>query len=407
MFKYSRTFYKLLSFDLLSKLGSSIFMFGATLYIYDVTQSVFAYTIVLAISMLVGTLAQPFIGYISDFLNNQKIITISQTVSVLSLILYLIWPSPHFILLAIVITLLNLIDSIIQNSILTSMKRILYEDEVNVIIPLRQSIMTGVNILSPIVGGFMFAFVPFKLFVITVLITECISMVLILLINFKHDEKQSQIQPSQSMFKEIKAGFQYVLKHKVIRAMLVIAMTANLLFSSVTAGIPKIFMEDFSLGAHRLGIVEGSLMTGMFIGGLVVSKISKQLKLKNSLVGGQFVVALVLVSFSFPYFISMNVTLMTIIYAIITFILGLTMVVQNTPFQIYLHNQVEEHMKGRMFSVVSMIAMFVIPLGLIAFGMLYTYIPLHYVLFGASGLLILSILLFGHQVPNIYPSNEE
>ena len=103
----------------------------------------------------------------------------------------------------------------------------------------------------------------------------------------------------------------------------------------------------------------------------------------------------------------MNVTLMTIVYAIITFILGLTMVVQNTAFQIYLHNQVEEHMKGRMFSVVSMIAMFVIPLGLIAFGMLYTYIPLHYVLFGASGLLILSILLFGHQVPNIYPSNEE
>src|SRR5690606_7363850 len=94
-----------------------------------------------------------------------------------------------------------------------------------------------------------------------------------------------------------------------------------------------------------------------------------------------------------PLMISMSYTVILVYYMVLMFSFGSILMVVNTPIQVMMQKQVDDEYKGRVFSILETMAVALMPLGMVIYGVLYDVLPAQWVLI-ASALVLIAIVLY-------------
>ncbi|PKF44437.1 hypothetical protein CW664_10945 [Macrococcoides caseolyticum] len=205
---YKKYRLKLLGAILFSQLGSSILGFILMLSILFKTDSSLKFSYVVILSSVCSIIFSPFSGVIIDKYNKKIVMILSQVISILSLLLYLIYylniEEISVISISILIIFLNLSDSIFSTGILSSAVYIVNnEEELSKYNGLQQSIDSLCSLLGPIIAGILFSIASIDIFIIFEIAMEIIAVLFFLNINFRKNaiiEQDNEVENNKNSY---------------------------------------------------------------------------------------------------------------------------------------------------------------------------------------------------------------
>jgi hypothetical protein len=91
------------------------------------------------------------------------------------------------------------------------------------------------------------------------------------------------------------------------------------------------------------------------------------------------------------------------------FSFGSLIIIVNTPLQVMLQKTIADEFKGRVFSIIETMAMALIPLGMVIYGVLYDVFPGEWILLLSAGMLIIITLIMARPsvIRKVHPEIEE
>lgn len=98
--------------------------------------------------------------------------------------------------------------------------------------------------------------------------------------------------------------------------------------------------------------------------------------------------SVLLAGMGLPLVIEFTYSAAVIYYLLLMLTFGITNVFVNTPIGVMMQKDVEEEYRGRVFGILESMAMAMMPLGYLLFGLLYDLLPAEYVVLGSSLCLI-------------------
>lgn len=397
-------------FSLLTgSIASEVFTFALGMYILKIYKSSFLFSMIILTGPVVSLLLSPLIGYVVDNFSHKKIAMISQSVSIIVMaiatLLIFNWFNKYiFILLVIILSgILEACDAFQSTAYKASTTGIVVKEDQQKIIALEQGVNIVVTLLSPILGGVLYAILPIKYFFSFDLIGEILTLLLIIPLNFQlfSTLKTAVTQKRKHILENFKEGISFIIKDKILVSLTVFSVVINLCLASINVGVPYILLTKLSMNTREYGVIQALLALGMLGASLIWSTV----KLKSSLLKttGLFglLVTLSLILFCSPI---ASRSYVGITYGIAMTILGFAIVSINMPSSIYVRTQVEEDYQGRINIFFNSTLGILTPIGTAVFGILFEKVS-GTILFFVSALIILlmSILLI---TENNVTSNE-
>lgn len=98
--------------------------------------------------------------------------------------------------------------------------------------------------------------------------------------------------------------------------------------------------------------------------------------------------SVLLAGLALPLIIELSYMGVVVYFLILMLVFGVTNVFVNTPIGVMMQKDVEEEYRGRVFGILESMAMAMMPLGYLIFGLLYDVVPAEYVVIGSSLCLI-------------------
>ncbi|RIL71096.1 MFS transporter, partial [Staphylococcus devriesei] len=178
---------------------------------------------------------------------------------------------------------------------------------------------------------------------------------------------------SNSFLKDIKVGFSYLIKNKILLNFMLVGLIINFLVNSVVVGVPIIAIQSMKLSSQQFGFTEAGMTIGMFIVSLGLSIRPLKHRLKGPFEISVILQVIALWRLSLSIFLSLTVNMSFILITLVYFIAGLSLPLANIPYSIYLQNTVEEQYKGRVFSLNQSIAQSLMPVSFLIFGFILKY----------------------------------
>lgn len=387
-------------FSLLTgSIASEVFTFALGMYILKIYKSSFLFSLIILTGPVISLLLSPLIGHIVDNFSHKKIVLISQSVSIIIMLIATIlifnWFNKYiFILLVIVLSgILEACDAFQSTAYKASTTGIVVKENQQKIIALEQGVNIVVTLLSPILGGVLYAMLPIKYFFSFDLIGEILTLLLIIPINFQlfSTSKIQVTQGRKHIFEDFKEGIDFIIKDKILVSLTIFSIVINLCLASINVGVPYILLTKLSMNTREYGIIQALLALGMLGASLIWSatKLKSSLLRTTSLFG--LLVTLSLILFCLPI---ASRSYVGITYGIAMTILGLAIVSINMPSSIYIRTQVKEDYQGRINIFFNSTLGILTPIGTAVFGMLFERVS-GTILFFVAALMILlmSVLL--------------
>lgn len=98
--------------------------------------------------------------------------------------------------------------------------------------------------------------------------------------------------------------------------------------------------------------------------------------------------SVLLAGLALPLMVDLSYTGSVVFFLVLMLVFGVTNVFVNTPIGVMMQKDVEEEYRGRVFGILESMAMAMMPLGYLIFGLLYDLVPAEYVVIGSSLCLI-------------------
>src|SRR5699024_7634390 len=137
----------------------------------------------------------------------------------------------------------------------------------------------------------------------------------------------------------------------------------------------KMMIVELGFNPEAVGVINSFDGVGALIAGAVLGTI-KQINspIRVMKIGLQLLSVMFLI-FLLPIYVSMSQFGTMIFFASMGFMIAVLVQVINVPFFTYMQVITPQNIKGRVFSVVSIFAMSIQPLGTLLYGVLYDVIP--------------------------------
>ncbi|NLZ49440.1 MAG: MFS transporter [Clostridiales bacterium] len=372
--------------NFVSRIGNVIFDIVMTWWLISETSSARYVGFVLGASTFAVALISPLSGALSDRYNKKYIMIITDFISGILSILIGIMAFNNYInvyLLILINFLMGSCASLFKpavKSILPKIAKKEYMVQVNSISnnlaeltkfigPALASVLVGISIIG-IPGMFIFNG-----------ITYIISAISEIFIDYFEDD--SKDMKSEGVFKNIKEGFSYLSKQKIIFKVIAVSSIVNIFIASYNILLPLFINNDLKLD----GDFYSYILMAEAAGGIVItilftfwSSIKPNLeKLFYALAFSGLALSMISI-FANRYLILVSV-----------FLFGLFLSAFNTLFFSYVQIVVDEKYLGRVFSTIFMIATFIMPVSYVVFGYIGDFV-LKYI-FLISGLSIILVSL--------------
>jgi len=378
---YKKYRLKLLGAILFSQLGSSILGFILMLSILFKTDSSLKFSYVVILSSVCSIIFSPFSGVIIDKYNKKIVMILSQVISILSLLLYLIYylniKEISVISISILIIFLNLSDSIFSTGILSSAVYIVNnEEELSKYNGLQQSIDSLCSLLGPIIAGILFSIASIDIFIIFEIAMEIIAVLFFLNINFRKNaiiEQDNEVENNKNSY-SILNSVKYMLKKSKLSSLILGMFLMNFLLSALTIGLPVIMNEYFEKNTTALGIIQSSIPLGMIISGIVFVYIKiNPSNLKITIISWLFCsILLIFIGLDLLLFRN-NIFIFSVFLIIVNLFLGISLTAGKIPILTYSQKTINPHYQGRVFSILDVLIQVSIPLGILIYGFLFEF----------------------------------
>ncbi|WP_274517298.1 hypothetical protein [Lysinibacillus boronitolerans] len=177
------------------------------------------------------------------------------------------------------------------------------------------------------------------------------------------------------MWEGLKSGFHYIKQRNVIKTIMWVALWINLFFSAIAVGGTYIIIELLKVKSTHFGFIEASGALGMLLASLYFAtrpevKVPLRFsKISLLLLAGSVGLAVIPLVTDFSYIA------IVIFYLIIYFIFAIFEIGINMPIGVYMQKIIAEEYRGRVFGLMETMAMSMMPIGMVVYGMLYDTLP--------------------------------
>jgi MFS family permease len=383
----------------LSLVGTWITMVAMIWLVYHLTQSPVLLGIVGFVSQVPNLVLVPFGGVLSDRWNHQRILIVTQFLSMLQsfalAILTLtgtihIW---HIIVLSLFQGIVNAIDSPTRQAFVPE----IVERKENLInaIALNSSMFNGARLVGPAIGGVLLASVGAGY----CFLIDGISYIAVLFALMAMRLKPKESKGSQTSFtfvtilQHLKEGFAYAFGFAPVRSILIMVGLVSFLGVNFVVILPIFSNEILHGDANTLGL----LMAASGVGSLVAAI---QLSLRREVRGLGQLVAIAPIIYGLgmiAFAVSRSVWLSAVLLAII----GFGSLLQSASSNTIIQTLVQDEMRGRVMSIYIMSF-----LGMISFGNLFQGTPVSFI--GAPATVVINgiicvvvAIFFARQLPRL------
>lgn len=395
--KLKRASYHLYTFTiskLISTFGSSVYAFGISLYVLALTGSAASFAINLISSILPRTILAPLAGYAADNYSKKKLIIASQLGGILSvggLLGYSMIAGlslPAIYAATALVSIFSMFNGITFSA---SIANLIDSNRIQKAMGFNQSAVSLAAIGGPVIGGALFGFVSMNVFLVIEIAAYFIALSLEATMNFKlftTVEAKSEEQPKPSVIQGMKEGVAYLRTNRVIMVIVTTAIGLNFFFSALMIGLPFIAVQQLKVESAHFGVIEAMIAVGMLAGSIYFS-VRKEVKFpllfsKRAIL----VMSVLLAALGLPLIFEFSYNLNVGYLIILMLAFGASNVCVNTPIGIMMQKDVDEEYRGRVFGILESMAMAMMPLGYLLFGLLYDKVPAEYVVLGSSLCLI-------------------
>lgn len=375
---------------LIATFGSSVYAFGISLYVLALTGSAASFAINLICSILPRTLLAPFAGYVADNYPKKAVVLLSQSASILSvggLLLYSMSNGLSLTAIYIATALVSASSMFTGIAFSSSIANLIDSDRIQKAMSYNQSALALATIGGPVVGGMLFGFVSMNMFLLIQVLAYVLAVLLEATMNFRLYTTRTETAATdekQSVWQGMKEGAVYLRKNRVITVIVTTAIGLNFFFSALMIGLPFVAIQQLNVQAVHFGFIEAMIAVGMLLASIYFS-VRKEVKFplqfsKRAIL----VMSLLLAGVSLPLVAGLSYWGNVIYLLVLMLAFGVSNVFVNTPIGVMMQKDVEEEYRGRVFGILESMAMAMMPLGYLLFGLLYDLVPAEYVIWACS-----------------------
>ncbi|MGE7674773.1 MFS transporter [Lysinibacillus sp. NPDC094403] len=398
--KYKKATYHLWTFTtskMISLLGSHVMAFGISLYILAMTGSAMSFATNMICSVLPRALVAPLAGYVADNFSKKRTILLAQAGTILTVGGLLLYTE------TVGLSVYAVYTATVFNTICSAFSGVTFSSAIATLVnPERLQRAMSFNQLStsvamiggPVIGGMMYGFFEMDAFLMVNMVAYAIAFCLEATMNFNLYSTRGEDVKKEKMWEGLKGGFHYIKQQKVIKTIMWVALWINLFFSAIAVGGTYIIIELLKVKSTHFGFIEASGAAGMLAASLYFatrSEVKAPLrfsKISLLLLAGSVGLAVIPLVTDFSY------VAIVIFYLIIYFIFAIFEMGINMPIGVYMQKVIAEEYRGRVFGLMETMAMSMMPIGMMVYGMLYDTLPAIVILPVTSAIIItLSLVL--------------
>ena len=386
-----------------SALGSIIYSFAIGLYVLNTTGSGMKFAITLLVSFLPSMMMTPFAGVFADRFDKKKIVVSMDILNGLLFIGFFVFIFTFkMTILSVYMTafLTNVITAFFSIAFEAAKPQLVYKEQLQKLNAISQLIHAGTAIIGPILGGFVYALMDIKTFILLNGISFLLSAVTEMFIDFKfsgHTEVSKEILKFKQVLESLNEGFHYIIKQKVIMSSYVFFVGINILMSlAIQVPLPYILNIHLNIGAKAYGIIFSFLPIGMIVGALIVGLVTKNIKAQKLFVIISFAAGILTIVMGLPYFIPGLTSTKAMIYIFFTTVLfafGMMISLIDVPFSTLIQFETDEKFLGRVWGILIPMIKVINPLGYILAGVLLEFVN-PYLIPLISGTIFVVVLMF-------------
>jgi len=379
-----------------SLIGSSIVGFAIMWYVVLETGSgtmMMMFTVAIMLPMF---FIAPFGGVWADNFNRKNLINIADGfIAVVTLIIaigfFFGFENLWFLLICSVARSLG--QGVQMPAVNSLIPQIVPSEKLLRINGINQMIQSISMLGTPALAGALFTFFPIQNILLIDVVTATMAII-ILIVFVKVPNPKGAVAEGEErrpMLADLKDGIRYILDHAFLKRFFIILACFQFLIAPVALLTPLQVMRNFGPDVWRLTVIEIAFSAGMAIGGLLMTT------------WGGFNNRTITVAVSFLLIgavgVGLGLTPFFLAYSVFMAIAGLSAATANTPAMTILQQKVDPLYMGRVFSVMTMIASVVMPLGTVVFGPLADQFSLNMIIVVTSILLgVTGIYMFFDKV---------
>jgi len=375
-----------LSSQILSIFGSSVASFAIVWYITLETGSATLMTVSILSAFMPQILISLFAGVWADRYNKKMLIILSDLLTAgatLVLVLYFLMGHESFALIFLISGIRSIGAGIQMPAVGAILPEIVPMEKMTRVNGINSSLTSAMMLLSPAVAGILLATVGFGYTLLVDVITALLAAAI--LFQLGPGGAVAAPRPSEGTLAELKAGCLYTKNNQFICKLLIFYAIFFFMVSPAAFLTPIMIARSFGVEVWRLTANEIVWTLGAVFGGLIVAWWgSFENKIKT----------LAISSLGFGItFILLGVSTNFIFYLGVMFVAGIFLPFFTTAETVLILENVEEHMLGRVYSIVQIIISAVMPLGMLLFGPLGDMISIESLLIG-TGICIMLLTPF-------------
>lgn len=367
----------------ISLFGSGLVQYALLWYVTMGTQSGGMMTIATVVGFVPMMLLAPFGGVLADRMNRRHLIAGADALvalSTLGLLIAFAMGYGSYTLVFIAMALRAFGGGIQGPAVSALLPQIVPPQHLGRVNGYNASIQSGVNLVSPMLAGALYAFATIEWILAIDVITAAIGIGILLLLVKVPPHAAAVAGSAQSGMADLVDGVRYVSGHRFVRRLIAYFAVVNFLIAPLAMLTPLQVTRTFANDPMYLATVEATFAIGMLIGGIVIGTWGG-FRSRVTTTGAAIVVTGVAG-------ILIGLPINFVLYLAWMFLCGLSLPAVNTPAITMLQLAAEERFMGRVFSVVSMIGTGAMPLGMLIFGPLADYVSVEWILIATGALIV-------------------
>ena len=372
----------------ISLFGSSMVNYSIIWYITLKTSSGMIMMITILTSFLPQIIISLFAGVWADRYNRKFVIIASDgMIAFATLIMAVLFMSGFKeIWLIFVISAIRSVGSGIQSPAVSAiLPQFVPRDKLMKVNGINGSIRSIITLLSPAAGGLILTAFSLEAAFFVDVLTAAAAIAIFFFLHVPPHHKAG-MEKSTSVITDLKQGISYVRGKALLRNLLIYYAVFFFLISPAAFLTPLLIARSYGGEVWRLTANEILYSGGSILGGLLMAAWGGFKNRMNT-------IALACVAYGISA-ILLGVSPNFVFYLVVMFFTGIFSPVFYTAETVLIQENVDNDMQGRVFSIIDIIILAVMPLGMLLFGPAADLTKIEYIMI-ATGVLI---TLFGSAI---------
>lgn len=363
--------------SLVGTLGSSIFSFSLGLMLMEQTGLSISFALSIMVSALVSLFFAPLVGPIVDKYNRKTIIITSQSIVIVSLILYAFYfyllGNHLFICTVLLVIVLRISDEFTSTAQEASKANLVLERDLHKLAGYQELSANLSGLFSAVTGALLFGMLPFYFLIILEILTELITLIITGTLDFKFQKLENRESADYSKYSNWQLfldGFCYLKNQPYLTVAMLACMVINLFYTIIFVGLPSFLLQTLGFDSFQYSVTQGAMSLGFILGAYVLTKKVDTKTPVYDLLKLSKILPLLFIGIGLSALSPSNTIIMMWI-SLLMIVNGLSNSLLNIPFSIWMQKNVPINMQGRVFHLLGVLCTCIQPVGIIIYVLLF------------------------------------